>query len=333
MGVNSLTKNQIEYQKLVETKRANQVNEAQTRWRDYHTNAVAVGGLNETIRHNYATEGLDRSKAVEAARHNAATEEIQLFVAQEGKRHNLEGERLQGEQITLGYSQLQESQRHNTAVESETYRHNLSVENETLRANQAREALNRYEAQELAKYHSQQIGLGYSQLSETTRSNQARESLNTMAFNWQVHKESSQLAETHRTNLANEQLIRERLYETQRSNLANEQLKGAQNVIRSTEAAETKRHNQAQEALKKKELNISLGKAVTGGVNDLASAGRNASQAALNALNTYDRAVKVIVQNATPNVPTRGVSFTSRGGGFGGGSFGGGASRGEVSQR
>lgn len=327
-----MTKNQIEYQKLVETKRSNIEQEKLTSLRDARAHYVAMGNLKETNRHNLATEGQERLKLEETTRHNNATEQIQLFVAQEGQRHNIESERNQREQIALGYSQLQESQRHNSAVEAETYRHNIRVEDETQRANQVRESIDRFTADSLDRYRTQQIGLGYSQLAETARSNKAKESLNTMSFNWQVHKESSQLMETARSNRANEQLIREKLYELQRANLESERINQQRADTETSRVSEINRHNVEQERQKDKELNISLGRAVTGGINDLASSGRNASQAALNSLNAYDRAIRIIVEGSSPNSFGSDPNRVGRGTFTRGGKFGGGVSRGQAQE-
>lgn len=70
-----MTKNQIEYQKLQETKRANAANEALIRRRDEGTLALREAELSETGRHNQAYE-------LEASTHNRNVEA-------ETNRHNL----------------------------------------------------------------------------------------------------------------------------------------------------------------------------------------------------------------------------------------------------
>lgn len=298
-----------------------------TSLRDARNYEVSQATLGETKRHNLATEGQERQKLAETARHNQASEAVQLFVAQEGARHNIESERNQRDQIALGYHTLGETQRHNYAMEQEMNRHNLSVEDETKRANQVNESISRFNADSLAAYRDKSIGLGYSQLSETKRANQANETLRNQTLSWTVHKESSQLAENHRSNLANEQLIRERNAETQRANQAYEALRNTQNQIEQDRLAELTRHNKQSERLEDKSLNISLGRAVTGGINDLASAGRSGTQAANSAYNLYDRATRVVIEG-TQTVPVGGASFFTRGG-----KFGGGVSRGEVTEK
>lgn len=314
-----MTKNQIEYQKLVETKRANQAQETITRMRDANTHSVAVGQLNEAIRHNYATEGQERQKLYEMTRHNEATEQVALMSAQETARHNAAAEALQGQQITLGYQQLSETSRHNYAMENETNRHNVAVENESARANLARETIDRFNVDSLDRYRSSQIGLGYSELNEKRRSNMVYENLDSQRVSWQVHQGSSQLMETHRANLANEQLIREKLAEIQRSNLERENLNAQQ-------FEETKRANAVYEGQRDKELNIALGRAVTGGIKDLSSSNRDRSFAASKDLDTADRMTRIIIQGAD-----RYVSSAQHG--FGGGNFGGGVSRGEAAKK
>lgn len=112
-----LTKNQIEYQKLLkdrealeETKRANRRNEELTRARDQRTLDIRDTELGEAARHNIAQE-------IETARANKAKE-------QENTLHNRAQEAIgQGQvgvgygQIQLGYSQLGESSQHNRATE------------------------------------------------------------------------------------------------------------------------------------------------------------------------------------------------------------------------
>lgn len=169
-----MTKNQIEYAKLLETKRSNLANEDLTRKRDTTAREVGLGNLQEGQRHNKATEtqasaSLDETvrsnkvRETEAARHNVAGE-VEMY------RHNVSGERLQS-------AAQAEQARHNRAGESltastiaETQRSNIARETETARSNMALEALK---------------GAANA---ETARSNLARE------------------VETNRSNLANEKI-------------------------------------------------------------------------------------------------------------------------------
>lgn len=73
-----MTKNQIEYQKLLETKRANAAAEALTRRRDEGTLALREAEISETGRHNLAyeleTSTHNRNVEAETSRHNFQVE-------------------------------------------------------------------------------------------------------------------------------------------------------------------------------------------------------------------------------------------------------------------
>lgn len=147
-----MTKNQIDYWNLQETKRHNSVTEG------------------ETGRHNLAAEG-------ETSRHNVVTE-------RETERSNRAREG-----IDLG--KLNESVRHNKVTESETNRHNVATEgidlgklNETQRHNQASERISGGQLSETVRHNiaTENLGLGnlnlgYSQLDELSSHNRAQESV------------------------------------------------------------------------------------------------------------------------------------------------------------
>lgn len=163
-----MTKNQIEYSKLIETARANAAQEELTRTRD--ANAMALGSrqATETERHNRATEGytgrqleIQAGQLSESVRHNKATENTALATLQEQIRSHMVSEA--------------ETQRSNLAREGETNRSNLAREQETNRSNLARE-------------------------SETKRSNVANEVI--AGINAAAH--TAQTAESVRHNLAAE---------------------------------------------------------------------------------------------------------------------------------
>lgn len=219
-----MTKNQIEYHKLLETQRSNQANEAIQSERNAQTYDLGLK--------NY---GLGLQQLAETSRHNVATEQLNKLSLDETSRHNLQSE-YQNAQALL------EQQRHSRAVEAETNRANLARESETTRANiaaeternranLASEALRASELVESQRYHSMSIGLGYSQLAETARSNQARE------------------AETKRSNLAYEAQQLANLQESARHSLVVERETSRANAARE---AETQRANQASEAIAKK---------------------------------------------------------------------------------
>lgn len=152
-----MTKNQIEYAKLLETRRANARQEELTDARDRAAREARVVELGETARHNVATErhneavlgetrrsnvareAIETAKNEESKRHNLEAERINLYSAQESARHNRQTESTESRKVDLGYAQLSEQARHNVAQESETQRSNISREVETNRSNVARE--------------------------------------------------------------------------------------------------------------------------------------------------------------------------------------------------
>lgn len=113
-------------------------------------NQIDYAKLLETRRSNRAQEGLTSARDQRAY-------EVNFFNAQENQRANLEKEK-----------------------------HNRAVLDETSRANRAKEVQAARELAENTRYHSMNVGLGYSQLAETSRANKERE------------------AETHRSNVADE---------------------------------------------------------------------------------------------------------------------------------
>lgn len=171
-----MTKNQIEYNKLVETRRANIAQEDLTRMRDQaareaklielgesrrHNLAgealsqgslrVQEGTLAESVRHNQRGEAISSAQLSESQRHNKASEAATLIDLSERGRHNLATEQAQ-------LIDLDERSRHNQVVEAETKRHNVVGEAEDA----ARTAL--------------QSALGYQSNAETARHNKAMES-------------------------------------------------------------------------------------------------------------------------------------------------------------
>lgn len=195
-----MTKNQIEYLKLRETQRANLAQEELTRTRDSRSYEIGLGTLAESQRHNRATEEQARVSLDETARHNLAGEQLtrssldesirhNQAVEQEAARHNKVGEsyneralkessrhNLAQEQIgrsqvgasyaniTLGYSQLDETNRANVARETETNRSNVARETETERHNQKGESIDMYRNRNEAKYKRDLIKQGEQQL-------------------------------------------------------------------------------------------------------------------------------------------------------------------------
>lgn len=147
-----MTRNQIDYWSLQETKRHNSSTEGESQRHnvatEQETNRHNVVGERETERSNRAREGIDLGKLNESVRHNQATEK-------ETNRHNVATEG-----IDLG--KLQETSRHNRSTESLGYA-NLG---ETSRHNQASEAIG-----------MSNVNLGYAQLDELSSHNRAQESV------------------------------------------------------------------------------------------------------------------------------------------------------------
>lgn len=129
-----MTANQIKWAELKESGRHNRETESQGRTM-----------LNETRRHNVASEGISRSQVgVQAAqvaemrRHNVSTEGIDWYNAQTlGTLRSAQSDKLLSE-VGVEQGRLDETKRHNIELESQ----GQSSINETRRHNQANEFLN-----------------------------------------------------------------------------------------------------------------------------------------------------------------------------------------------
>lgn len=73
-----MTRNQIDYLKLLETQRNNKAIERLTEARDQVNRDLGFATLGETTRHNYATEQHNRSVLDETIRHNVFGEQLQV---------------------------------------------------------------------------------------------------------------------------------------------------------------------------------------------------------------------------------------------------------------
>lgn len=194
-GGENITHNQIEFQKLLESKRSNLATEALTRARD----AVDAAYKRDTI-------SLGHRNAAETERANRERERYNVLSLNETQRHNLATESFSLQQL------------------GETSRHNIALENEQSRANQASETLRREQNAEQKRSNIAQERIKQEALGETSRANRAQEAL---AYDRNV--------EQRRSNLANEQLTGERnfislnsLAESQRANRAQEALRSQQ---------------------------------------------------------------------------------------------------------
>lgn len=187
-----MTKNQIEFLKYQESLRANQANEMLTRNRDLNTYLLGSRNAAEQERANRAKEALTAKDLAQQLRRN---------------EQNYEVSRLS----------LDETSRHNLAMEGETQRSNQAREDETRRSNLAREGLTLQELVERERYNRATETLGYANLYESQRAHLAQES------------------ETHRTNVAREQISMQQAAEQARSNRANESLRGREINLRGEE--------------------------------------------------------------------------------------------------
>lgn len=125
-----MTRNQIEYAKLLESKRANAANEALTLARDQAAKDLGFKQLSELRRHQVATEAISLDSNAENKRKNAADEAIRRMQLEETQRSNVARESLEG-------GKLAETRRSNQASEQLTSDRNV----ETARSNAAMEAI------------------------------------------------------------------------------------------------------------------------------------------------------------------------------------------------
>lgn len=282
-----MTRNQIEYIKVLENRRqANQAH-AETVRSNLANETISLDTLEENRRRNQASEALQLRDLIERERANRASEaetarahrasENEISRANSARemetwRHNRESER-------LSQAQIDETRRYNTEVINlrgaeleETYRSNVAREKENSRANRAREQQARRELIELQRANQAREYIQQQQAIEQHRTNVANEELTRQRNIEQerANREREQLTERNllesiRSNVANETIKREQLNETidyndnfwkhndrvqseiERANQANEVINIAGNVIRSGQLAELIRHNLAGE--------------------------------------------------------------------------------------
>lgn len=228
-----MTRNQIEYQKLLETERSNRRNEKLTEMRDATTRELGFANLGEASRHNRETERQAVAVLGETQRHNLAQESHNARMLEESSRHNLASEKLQAssleeqgrhnlateielnrhnvatESVSLGQlavSQFmaEESRRHSLVTEAETERSNRRREDETERSNRAREGeTERHNrAQEGIGYAN--VQLGYSNLYEQQRYHDLSTSLGLAQLSEQQRANQAKEDEIHRHNVSTE---------------------------------------------------------------------------------------------------------------------------------
>lgn len=158
-----MTRNQIEYNKLLEQRRSNLQQELLTRQRDIKANRVALAEVDERRRHNEFVEWLDYASLGERAAHNQASRAIQQFHEDEIQRSNLMKESynaLSLDEVIRSNLRSEGIQATNVALQhqdratqislqdqvarlglSEQVRHSLATEYEVQRSNKAQEEL------------------------------------------------------------------------------------------------------------------------------------------------------------------------------------------------
>lgn len=218
-----MTRNQIEYLKYQESKRANIAQETETNRANVVREQQNLAMLGETSRHNLATEGLSMQQFLEQSRHNLETEA-------ETKRSHLVNEL--------------ELSTHNRNTEAETARANRAAEqhridqlNETIRANRSSESLRSRELQERERASRASEALTRQRNDETERANRVAEQLREQQF---AHQ---QVIDTRKLDI--EQYKAD---ETHRSNLVYEGVAIADKVTRAGQLAENIRADLANEA-------------------------------------------------------------------------------------
>lgn len=286
---NFMTRNQIEYSKLKETQRSNQMNEGLTQRRDTNTYLLGSRQLGETQRHNREMESQGRLSLDETKRSNQMREAISLDQLAETQRSNLASEALRGREADIKQGELEvhkgtleETRRSNLSREeiqrntlSETIRSNKVREQETARHDVQTERNQRYSAQMQyagTKYNADQayaaqqnatyqrdiasqrsLQLGREQLEQKTINDTRNRMIGTMGT-----------LENMRANRASEGLRRDEVTVKQ------EDLSERQRHQQAVEA-ETQRHNVVTEATN---IGQSLARSILGGINNANQVGR-----------------------------------------------------------
>lgn len=159
-----MTYNQLLLNQHRETVRTNIANEAIKRFSASSEHAYRIATVNETRRHNLATEGLTSAQLQETIRHNKQGEAYNVSNLQELARHNIANENAQMRSVLesirhnmaaegIDYGNLAALISHNKAMENlqslnyeELNRHNLSSEYEIWRHNEASEDIQQVQA-------------------------------------------------------------------------------------------------------------------------------------------------------------------------------------------
>lgn len=230
-----MTKNQIEYAKLLEARRSNQAQELLIGERDRET------GRHNVVMESIGTKQLDEQHRANLALEKYRSQDIALRgeAQAETRRHNTQSEVLQ-------LNTLNETVRHNLAGESEVHRANLASESlrsrqlsEVERANKAQERLTSDSIAQRREQAQMQHSAQLISIQETKRHNIESEAE-------LVRSNSAREAETRRSALAHEA-------ETSRHNQElelNAQLRLGEEIRHNKETeSETKRHGITQDVI------------------------------------------------------------------------------------
>jgi len=192
-----MTRNQIEYAKLVETRRANRASEENERYRTSSNYQAAMSQVLENRRHNVIGESQNAQTLEETRRSNVARE-------QESLRSSLAKEA--------------ETMRSNMAKELEANRHNVQTEHQAAKQLEADVAYRSAVVAENLRSHLADESIRRGQLAETAVHNRATEvqARNQLAADYTIR--SNQLAEAIRHNMQGEDVALQTLSATVRHN-------------------------------------------------------------------------------------------------------------------
>lgn len=235
-----MTKNQIEYNKLVESMRANRANERLTARRDEATRHLGLSTLQETARHNQQVELQAADNLAEQYRNNVAQ-------IAELQRSHMANEGIAMLNATTSLKSVDEQKRAHMASEqialdqlAEAKRHNLANEDIGLYGNEVAATA----AQVSAASHVTSAGIaaGASQYASDNAllARQLEIDAQRYGIDTTAGIRRAELDETQRSNLARET-------ETNRSNVKSES-------IRSANLAETMRNNLVSNAQQNRKI-------------------------------------------------------------------------------
>lgn len=202
-----MTKNQIEYNKLVETQRANRAQEMLTSERDLAARRLGLNTLQETQRHNEQVELNARDNLAEQYRNNVA----QLAELQ---RTHLVNEGLLGQQNLLA----SERQRLSEEAQQEVIRHNLASEDISLGSIAASRLASELSAQSHVNAAGISAGASRYASDQALLARQLEVDAQKYGIDTSAGLRSAELKETNRANVMRE-------LETKRSNIASERIR------------------------------------------------------------------------------------------------------------